>query len=436
MATTTPTALPITTIQPDFPAVLADVRAGAVPSEAIWVSCYKTGAPSVHAKITAALDEVDRDAVRFEVNEGDVLLERSENGAYTVACPSLQVHKTPVLSPAREFADPAHAPPRPPRRITAFAIAPDGTQFACGYLDGAVRLSSTSLSPQHQTLPKTHLSTVTSLTFFPSSRVLLSAGADFALAVLPADPSSSDAPAPVRVLKGHTRAITATAIIARGRNVLSASADGTLRLWDVGGGAQLRAIRARGGIAAIALDAGAPTTTHTGTRDEREVGTEGIIVFCALHDGGWEALDLARGTSLFRSPPSSAAPLTAIAYSAAGLLATGSARGVVSVYPTSPALTSAPTHAFARNAAAITDFAFAPAGLVVGTDDGLAYVASFSSDAGEGEGEGEGEVRVRVRVRVGAELVGSDCDAVRVVRVRGGEVWVAGDDGVVRVYEP
>ena len=84
MATATPTALPITTIQPDFLAVLADVHAGAVPSEAIWVSCYKTGAPSVHGKITAALDEVDRDAVRFDVKEGDVLLERSENGVSCV----------------------------------------------------------------------------------------------------------------------------------------------------------------------------------------------------------------------------------------------------------------------------------------------------------------------------------------------------------------
>ncbi|KAF7982723.1 hypothetical protein HWV62_26584 [Athelia sp. TMB] len=433
MTTTTPTALPITTIQPDFPAVLADVRAGAVPAEAIWVSCYKTGAPSVHAKITAALDEVDRDAVRFDVSEGDVLLERSENGAtYTVSCPSLQVHKTPVITPTREFADPAHAPPRPPRRITALAVAPDGTQFACGYLDGAVRLSPTAPAPSspHRNLPKTHLSTVTTLAFFPSSRVLLSAGADFALAVLPADPSpSSDAapPAPVRVLKGHTRAITATAIIGRGRNVLSASADGTLRLWDVGGGAQLRAIRARGGITAIALGDGALTSAHTGAQDEREVGTEGVIVFCALQDGGWEALDLALGTSLFRSAPSPS-PLTAIAYSATGRLATGSARGVVSVYPTA-ALTSTPTQIFARNAAEITDLAFAPAGLVVGTDDGLPFIAAFGAGGEEGEEEG-------VRVRVRAELVGSDCDAVRVVRVRGGEVWVAGDDGVVRVYEP
>ena len=60
----TPTALPITTIQPDFLAVVADVYAGAVTSEAIWVFCYKTGSPSVHGKIVVALDEVDRNAVR------------------------------------------------------------------------------------------------------------------------------------------------------------------------------------------------------------------------------------------------------------------------------------------------------------------------------------------------------------------------------------
>ena len=85
---------------------------------------------------------------------------------------------------------------------------------------------------------KAHVSTVTSLRFFPSSRVVLTSGADFALTILPAEPpeSSSYTTAKLtaaRTLRGHTRAVTSTGIIARGRNVLSGAKDGTVRLWDI-----------------------------------------------------------------------------------------------------------------------------------------------------------------------------------------------------------
>jgi len=66
---------------------------------------------------------------------------------------------------------------------------------------------------------------------------------------------------------------------------------------------------------------------------------------------------------------------------------------------------------------------------VVVTDDGLPFVARIRRiDAKEGSGSS-------ADVEVEAELIGGDCDAVRVVRTReDGEIWTAGDDGVVRVY--
>ncbi|KZP34021.1 WD40 repeat-like protein [Athelia psychrophila] len=432
--------LPITTIQRDFLDVIADVHNGVVPSEAIWVSCYKTDCPSVHGKINVVLDEVDRDSVLLQVREGDVQLER--NGvSYAVSCPSLEVNSTPVLLPSRQFADPEHTnPQRPPRRITAFDISPDGTQFACGYLDGAVRLASTAATPSlQQRIPKSHLSTVTALSFFPSSRVLLTAGADFTLTVLPAapEPDSSASPTdPVRVLKGHSRAITATAIIARGRNVLSAAKDGTLRLWDVSGGAQIRMLGSGKGkytpINAMVveergdIDTGAASGAASGvafSTDPREVDTVDKLVFCALQDGSFEVFDLGAQISVFQSEPIAAEPLTAIAFSASqGWLATGSAGGLVTVYSTKAAFSSQPPLcAFARNGASIEDLAFCPLGLVVVTDDGLPYIARLTADPGS--------------AAVQAEIVGSDCEAVRVVKVRGREIWTAGDDGVVRVYD-
>jgi proteasomal ATPase-associated factor 1 len=106
--------------------------------------------------------------------------------------------------------------------------------------------AGTALQVPLRKIPKLHLSTLTSLHFFPSSRVLLTAGADFTLMIFPADPptdSSSTASAvPVRTLKGHTHTITATTIISRGRNVVSAAKDGTVQLWDVSSGTQICSI--------------------------------------------------------------------------------------------------------------------------------------------------------------------------------------------------
>ena len=74
-----------------------------------------------------------------------------------------------------------------------------------------------------------------------------------------------------------------------------------------------------------------------------------------------------------------------------------------------------------RNGASIESLAFTSSGtgLAVATDDGLPFIANISLDIPEVE----------------AEFVGGDCEGVRAVRSRENEVWTAGDDGVVRVYQ-
>ncbi len=67
--------LPVTTIQPTFSEVIADVHSGAIPSEDIWISCYKKASPSVHGKVSVVLDDIDRDLVQFRTKEGDVRIE-------------------------------------------------------------------------------------------------------------------------------------------------------------------------------------------------------------------------------------------------------------------------------------------------------------------------------------------------------------------------
>jgi proteasomal ATPase-associated factor 1 len=60
-----PVTLPAATIQDDFTTVFSEVHAGIIPSENVWLSCYKDGEPSVHGKIAVSLHEKDRDRVEL-----------------------------------------------------------------------------------------------------------------------------------------------------------------------------------------------------------------------------------------------------------------------------------------------------------------------------------------------------------------------------------
>ncbi|RPD64431.1 WD40 repeat-like protein [Lentinus tigrinus ALCF2SS1-7] len=446
--------LPICTVQHDFGSVVQDVLDGTVPDDKFWVSCYKLEETSVHGKVTVTLDEHDRNKVLFEGHDGVAFKDDGKN-AYSVSCPPLDIPDTRLVVASTSF--PNAADLLKSTQITAFDVAPDGSQFATGYHDGSVHIRpATSPNAIPSGTSKAHVSTVTSLRFFPSSRVVLTSGADFALSLLSAEPpeSSSYTTAkltPARTLRGHTRAVTSTGIISRGRNVLSGAKDGTVRLWDIPSGAQIRSFAAGTNhfIPVLALSTGerwkeADGATDDGQQpeanaDPREVDTSDKVVFCALQDGSFELFDLRTKDGVYRSPagrPGTRSALQTIAYSPeAGLLATGSASGLVSLYDVRT-LGHGPVVSFRRNEAPVEDLAFvkladAPfslassesaeaseVGVAVATEDGLPYVAEVRPSG----------------PRVRAELVGTDCDAVRLVRAVGRDVWTAADDGVVRRY--
>jgi proteasomal ATPase-associated factor 1 len=155
--------------------------------------------------------------------------------------------------------------------------------------------------------------------------------------------------------------------------------------------------------------------------DPREVETTGKVVFAALQSGSFEVFDLGTKKSVHNYEVGKRA-LNAISYSAThDLLVTGSTHGEVTVFDTRQL--STPLTSFARNRASIEDLGIrgrtTEAEVVVIAEDGLPYVASVWPDGPQ----------------VRTELIGSDCDAVRVVRVtENGTVWTAGDDGMVRKY--
>lgn len=74
-----------------------------------------------------------------------------------------------------------------------------------------------------------HLGSIYKCKFFPSGKVVLSAGADMKLKIWSAETGDS----PVTLI-GHTAAINDFCIVDKGRNIISVSKDGSSKLWDCG----------------------------------------------------------------------------------------------------------------------------------------------------------------------------------------------------------
>ncbi|KAK7455885.1 hypothetical protein VKT23_010922 [Stygiomarasmius scandens] len=513
------TTLPIVTIQSTFPTVVNEIYNGVIPFEDIWVSCYDhspSGPRSSHSKVTVVLDDVDREKVNLETKQGegsDLKMAEATSGltnSYTISLPSFSISSVRLLTPVQEYADPERSNTRRPHRITSFAVAEDKSQLTTGFLDGSVYLyavhplpspstsssikkyaTSASYEPpratyttHRQTLvsssSKAHKSTVTSLRFFPSSRVILSSSADFSVQIYPADPLSPfvtpnlpmDKQSPrvpaVRALVGHTRAVTSTAILGRGRSIMSTGTDAMIRTWDVSKGEQVpeSVVRSIVGVNKMVFrEASIEGSGINGADTLPSVTAVQGRLYCALQDGSFEVFQLSnepRPKSLFRSTRSPHGAVTAIAISSAisgdegGYLAVGTAGGVISIYRLPSPSLSAESDAlstllseailkFRRSDAGIEDISFISLpdeviGLVIATTDGLPWIARLHglSRSSPELGLDAGHVRASLY----AELTGGDVDPVRAIVVLGPgegdeknvEIWTAGDDGIVRRY--
>lgn len=323
-----------------------------------------------------------------------------------------------------------------------------------GYDDGSIHRLPLSLlagasssdpvaNPAIPLTYKPHLSgtAISALSYFPSSRVLLSAGSDFAVHVIDADPSLTKPPNPIRSFKGHVRTVTSIAIVGSGRNILSGARDGTLRLWDVAGGQQTRVFGTQKYSPINSLAFGDATPLPSAEKEAvepnaREVGTAGKVAFLALQSGNFECIDLGTKSSVHHSSSMQEyqqhGPLTAITYnSRSSLLATGSSTGVINLFDTRSL--NAPVCVFQRNSAGIEGLEFVPRSpgvgretfggdpdLAVATADGLPFISSIRPNGPE----------------VVAELIfGGDCELLRALTVDShGGIWLAGDEGVARMY--
>ncbi|KAJ7418528.1 hypothetical protein WISP_58477 [Willisornis vidua] len=155
---------------------------------------------------------------------------------------------------------------------------------------------STKFLAPYTTFPRIHQKSVTCLDISSGGGLGVSTSTDGTMKIWQA------ANGEIRGLCFHA-GILDTAIVDRGRNVLSCSRDGTARLWDCGKSACLGVIADCGcpingiavGTANDSLNLGSPETPPS----EREVGTEGKILLLAREDGKLQGVGLQSRQPLF-----------------------------------------------------------------------------------------------------------------------------------------
>lgn len=91
----------------------------------------------------------------------------------------------------------------------------------------------------------------------------------------------SPSPTPVRTLQSHIRPATSLVILGRGRQVLSGSKDGTVKLWNVGSGEVVDTVNFGAEVLSLAFD-GAE-------------GEETGRVWAGLSAGGVRSLSVSEG---------------------------------------------------------------------------------------------------------------------------------------------
>lgn len=238
-----------------------------------------------------------------------------------------------------------------------------------------------------------------------------------------------------RTLRGHTRAITATHIVGVGRQVLSASKDGTVRLWDVGKGEEVKQWNVYPGkfIDAMVVVEDARGLRALGVDSEDE-----HVILAATPDGTVSAFALSSDSgspALFTSRALVDSRLECIAYSpATGLIATGHTNGTIVVrnmdtlLAAPGAIEDVPPLIVRRNVGPVFSLVFVDhasgndTDLLVGTSAGLPCRLGLAVDG------------ATITPTVKEEYAGWEAVSVETWAVASDGVWCAGGEGGVRRY--
>ena len=160
--------------------------------------------------------------------------------------------------------------------MAVVAASPDGSHFAAGSVTGAAYVWEVSTGRLVRTWPA-HFKAVSAMAFASEGSALVTASEDtvvsaWSLATL-LDPARADElPVPMHTWSEHALPVTAVAIGRGGAGgaaiVASASADRSVKLFSLAGGAVLRAIELPVALGAVAIDA-CESTLYAGGQDGR-----------------------------------------------------------------------------------------------------------------------------------------------------------------------
>lgn len=276
---------------------------------------------------------------------------------------------------------------------------------------------------------------------FPSSEVVLSSSSDLTARIFSALDGSNP-----RTLKGHTAAVTDTAIIGRGKHVLTTSNDGTLKLWHVGSAKCLKTWRPgqtsrKRVLAVVILNAGS-SKTATVEQSAEDNDSHGTTAAVALEDGSVALIDLATSGSdlplqMYGASSTSKAVISLAQRQVLNrtLLAAGTSNGEISVVEVDTSDSTKPVKHLLqvkRNSADVTSLAFFDTdasdtieeriSLLASSIDGLMYRLNFGVTANS------------PMPYIEAEYAGYDIDACNAVRSVAGQIYTAGRDGMLRRY--
>jgi len=223
-----------------------------------------------------------------------------------------------------------------------------------------------------------------------------------------------------RTLKGHTRAVTSTHILGVGKEVLSASKDGTIRLWNVGEAKELQQwpIERKRAIEVLVVLEDKEALEEIGMEEEERVmlaSTKDGVAVVPWTQPGW-----------FVPRLEEVGHQISMAYSTSSqLLATGHSDGTIvlrplrSLVPDSPEST---TKLFRRNDSPIYSLSFSSSDLLIGTSTGLPCCVGI-------EIKDDTISVVTKEEYAGWEAVGVECWTEG-----NGSVWCAGGEGGIRRY--
>ncbi|GAA5899684.1 hypothetical protein JCM5296_001399 [Sporobolomyces johnsonii] len=490
-------SLPYISIQPSLPLVIADIaRPGSsIAVEDCWVSCYRRAKGvngekegSVHGKMRVAEGEQEGQ-VEVESKDKQVEVEMVHESAFIVACPALSIPPTPVLLPSPSLNSPQASSstssttqelPAPSLYILSArggidcaTLSSDGRRLVVGGRDGQARVveivrfedgqagaKGKRLAKGKETALRGHVGDLTTVAFFPSNEAVLTASSDMSLRIFSATDGSSP-----RQLRAHTKRVTGAHILTssdgihKGREILSSSLDGTLKLWDVSKGEVTRTWTLSQPVSSLVVFSDAESGAAGAEEQSVLIGkyalaghSNGTISLVSLDPS---TVSSSSATPLLTLGTSTSSSLDTLAYDpSTRLVAAGGRSGTISLFrlaslePATTATELQPLVEWKRtegssincvrfSSRARTSLARSSqpsssttSSLLVAPSDGLAYRASLDPSA-----PGEEE---EVDVKVEEEFAGLDCEpATSIWDDAEGRVWVTGGggDGSVRVYE-